>query len=596
MKIRQFTIDVERAAQDTRSVPCVISSDSPVDVGYGPEVLQHDADSIDMGRAPLPVLTAHNANTLPVGVAQNLRSDGHRLHAEIRFGKSAAADEVWRGVQDGIVRALSVGYSVQKSHDENGRRIVSSWTPIEVSAVAAGADINAGFFRQHHEVSIMSEDTDNAAQPREKAGGWQAREERERVESIQKAAENSERAWGDGEFFRRLALECISRGLTTREFCKEAYAHISTKGPVMRSNVVSMTGNQDFSLRRAILGQIDKSQLGGAQIDAGFEVECSQEITRSSGRKPRGIFMPLRARALSAGTPSAGGDLVETSLLSGNFVDLLRNKTQVVRLGATQLEGLVGNIAIPRATSGATASWVSESGTISESDPAFDQVSLTPHMLAAKVTYSRQLILQSTPQIEGLLRQDLARQVATAVDAAAIAGTGSSNQPTGILNTSGIGSVAIATNGGAPTYAGILGLYKALASANADRGQLSFLTNSSVKAKLLQTPKLGSTMPEFVWEPDTGANALDGRMIGYRAAVSENVPSDLTKGTGTDLSACILGNWSDLLIGMWGGLDILVDPYSNASTGQVSVYAYMATDIAVRHPESFAAVQDIATS
>jgi len=181
------------------------------------------------------------------------------------------------------------------------------------------------------------------------------------------------------------------------------------------------------------------------------------------------------------------------------------------------------------------------------------------------------------------VRRDLATVLALAIDYAALHGSGTSNQPTGVANTSGIGSVAGGANGAAPTWEHIVQLETEVAVDNADIGALAYMTNSRVAGKLKVTPKI-SGHPTYLLEGDR----LNGRPL----YVTNQVRSDLTKGTGTNLSAIFYGNWSDLLIGTWGALDILVDPYSNSTSGAIRVVVFQDVDIAVRHPESFAVMLD----
>jgi len=242
-------------------------------------------------------------------------------------------------------------------------------------------------------------------------------------------------------------------------------------------------------------------------------------------------------------------------------------------------------------TAGATASWVVEGSAASESTPTFSNISMAPKTVSARVSYTRQMLRQGSPDIENLLRRDLVRQIAVAIDTAALNGSGSSNQPTGVLNVSGIGSVALATNGAAPTYAMLPALEKEISIDNALLGSLAFCTDPKVISKLRTTGKQSSGVEgNFVMNDD-------GRLAGYRVGVTNSMPSNLTKGsTSGSCSAMIFGNWSDLLIGEWGAIDLMVDPYTNADSGQVRVVAFSFVDIAVRHAQSFAAVQDIVTT
>jgi HK97 family phage major capsid protein len=298
----------------------------------------------------------------------------------------------------------------------------------------------------------------------------------------------------------------------------------------------------------------------------------------------------MNRRDLEKGTPTAGGYVVATELLVAEFIELLRNAMMVRKLGARILGGLVGDIAIPKQTGGATAYWVGESMAPTESQQSFGQLGLSPKTVGAYTDISRKLLLQSSIDVEAFVRQDLTTILALAIDLACIAGTGSSYQPTGILNTTGIGLVEIGQNGGAPTYEHIVKLWKEVAQNNALLGSLGFLTNAIMIAKLSRTPKVAG-YPVFVIEDLPGQDGMT-TMLGLPCAMSNQVPSNLVKGTSNDCSAIIFGNWADLIIAQWGAIDVLVDPYTGGAAGTVRVRVLQDIDIGIRHPESFAAIKD----
>jgi HK97 family phage major capsid protein len=211
--------------------------------------------------------------------------------------------------------------------------------------------------------------------------------------------------------------------------------------------------------------------------------------------------------------------------------------------------------------------------------------------LSANSRLSRRQLKQSVPGLDVILQNDLRRQIAVAVDAAAIAGAGTALQPLGILNTPGIGVVEMATDGSPITWAKVTELMAAVEGANIPMGSLGFLSNPKVKSALLSTPKFANG--------DTAILTADTEKLhiaGTRAAFSTNVPSNLTKGAGVGLSGLIFGAWSELLIGQWGGIDIIIDDMSEAAKGNVRIVAHSEWDIAVRHAEAFAAIKDIVTS
>jgi HK97 family phage major capsid protein len=346
---------------------------------------------------------------------------------------------------------------------------------------------------------------------------------------------------------------------------------------------------RQFSVVRALAGA---ANLPG--VDAGREREISAEVARRSGRSFQGVAVPLAAlaperRVFTTGNPSGGpgSNIIATDLLAGQTIDHLRNKLVVRQLGATVLSGLTGNVAIPRIKVDATAAWVAENSAISATDPQTDQVSLNPKHVGSIVEFSRNLLLQSSPDVEQLVRGDLTAIIAQALDAAAIAGLGSSNQPTGILHTSSIGAPTITAdvgNGGALAYDDVVALMAAVANANAEMGALAFVTNTKVRAALMKLK-----------DSQNRPLGMDVVLQGQPAAFTNTVPSNLTKGSGSNLSAMIWGNWNDLLVGLWSEADLLVNPFESTaySKGNVQVRCMTTMDVAVRHPESFAAYQAV---
>lgn len=344
---------------------------------------------------------------------------------------------------------------------------------------------------------------------------------------------------------------------------------------------------RQYSLVRAIWASVQNDWRG-----AELEREASVAVARQLRREPQGFFVPAdwAQRDLVVGTNTAGGHTVQTELLAQSFITLLRNSMMVRAAGATILSDLTGNIAIPRQTGGATAYWVAENGAPTESQQAFDQVAMSPKTVGAFTDMSRRLLMQSSLDVESFVRGDLATVLALAIDLASMHGSGSSNQPLGIAGTSGIGSVAGGTNGLAPAWSHLVSLETEVAIDNADINRLAYVTNAKVRGKLKQVEKATNT-GLFLWAD--GAQPING----YPAYISNQVSSTLTKGTSSGVcSAIFFGNWADLIIGLWGGLDILVDPYTGSTAGTVRVVALQDVDIAVRHPESFAAMLDALTT
>ena len=240
---------------------------------------------------------------------------------------------------------------------------------------------------------------------------------------------------------------------------------------------------EQFSIVRAAQG------ISSGRGLSGREAEVNQELEHRNGRRTQGFFVPdngWKKRTYVAGTASAGGNLIATDHLATNFIEALRDRLAVAELGATFLGGLVGDVSIPKRTGTATSYWfgADDSDSVTESTGTIGTVTMTPKTVGALSKFSHLMNLQSTPDIEQLIRADFVALLADAIDTAAINGSGSSNQPTGILNTSGIGSVAGGTNGLAPTLDHLMDLKKEVAVDNADVASCGFLTNAKVEAVL----------------------------------------------------------------------------------------------------------------
>lgn len=610
---------LDRAALAGDAIPVTVSSITPVDRGGWIEVLDHSPHAIDLTRAVegLPLIEGHDLSRAPLGRIVDLKTDGKRLRGTVKFGASTRAQEILADVRAGIVTGLSIGYQVLATKTDGETVTATLWQPHEASAVAVPADMAAGFFRNlplGDNTMTTEIDTDvesvQLSRSQRRAAASSLVNDQERIGSIRDILSRFSKFADEGA--HQLAQRLIDTGGTFHELQGYILARVNDK-PAPSSNIgfsdTRSLGGGELGLSRkdlasySLIRAIRASAYGKDQRrlieEAGLEMEISAALAQRSGITPKGIAIPNEVffgrRDLMVGTSTAGGHLVATELLAGSYISTLDVMPQVIALGATTLPNLTGNVAIPRMTSGTAPAWLaSEGATFTETQPAFDQVTLTPKDIATMTDLSRRLLQQSTPAADQLVRSDLARRISAGIDRAAVAGTGTSGQPLGILGTAGIGSVAGGTNGLAPNWNNVTKLIQEVGIDNALTGKLGFLTNASVAATLLRTEKAAST-GMFIWE--AGRDGSEGTVAGYRAAVSNNVPSNLTKGTASGIcSAMIFGNWSDLLIGMWGGIDLTIDPYTFSSSGALRITAAATVDIAVRHPESFAAIQDVLTT
>ena len=596
---------VERAAIDetARTATLAFASETPYERWWGVEVLDCTATSMRQTRlrSGANLLCDHDTKDV-VGVVESVEIGADRVgRAVVRFGKSVRAEEVWQDVRDGIRRNVSVGYMIHEAILESTRDgvetyRVTDWEPYEVSLVSVPADASVGVGR-----SAAQPPAEPAAAPAPTAERTTPTvitpsiketkmsdpvivvEQRNHAAEITKVAASIP---GGAE----LAMKSIQAGHTVEQFQAEALRAMSTK-PVPTADI-GMSANEvkQFSMLRAINALANPTDAS-AQRAAAFERECSDASAKVMGKSARGLFIPndVQKRDLLAGTAAAGGHTVATDLLSGSFIDILRNAMVINGLGARMMTGLVGQVAIPKQTGSATAYWVAENAGPTESQQTFGQVTMTPKTVGGYTDISRRLLLQSSIGVENLVQTDLATVLGLAIQQAAINGSGANNQPSGLLTLLTSPAVVGGTNGAAPTWANMIALETAIAAANADVGTMGYLTNAKVRGKLKGTEKFTGTSGQPVFE--NGNTPING----YQCAITNAMPSNGTKGTGTNLSSILFGNFADLMIGMWGSLDLMVDPYTGSTAGTVRVVALQDVDVAVRNLESFASMVDAIT-
>lgn len=611
------------------------SSELPVERFYGNEVLDHSPGSADLSRVKdgAPLLWNHDPGQV-IGVVESAKiGDDKRGYAKVRFSKSARGQEILQDIKDGILRNVSFGYQINQMEETRGGKnepstfTAKSWMPYEISIVSIPADNSVGFGRAsddlENEVEILNQEIINeVTQPTNQN---QIEESRKMENDQQKAVDLKVKEVLEGERARNATIDALETKYGHKDLARqlreggksidEARAAYLEKLGAVQKPVVENEGFIEFTDKEKRAYSIVRAlnaQVQGNWKDAGFEREVSNEIGKRMNKQTEGFFMPLNmsmsalragtAGSYQAGSATLGGNVVATQLMPDMFIDLLRNKTIVNEMGARTLAGLVGNVAIPKQTAAAVLSWVSELADGSETEGTFGQVTMSPKTAIARSQMSRQLLLQSTPDIEMLVRNDLAAVIALGLDLAAINGSGSSGQPRGILNQSGIGSVAMGTNGAAFTSGAAAGngidplidLETLVATANADIGTLGYITNAKQIGVL---KKLKATTGEYLWNgyDSAVAKGVPGEINGYRVGRSNQVPSTLTKGSASGIcSAAIFGNFADLLLGMWGGVEILANPYgAGFNNGGVDIRAMVSCDVAVRNAVSFAAITDL---
>jgi HK97 family phage major capsid protein len=591
---RTLSIDATRADQSRRIVPAVISSEYPVERDGYTEVLLHGSDNVDLSRAPLPLIESHDGRKLNIGLVDNLRLSEGKLRGDIVFGSSARANELWPDVKDGIVRSLSIGYEITDYRERGATLEATRWRPHEASLVSIPADPTAGTYRSlnpmydHDDGQPAADAGERLSRGQRRAlNGDRAQEsrvleaERERVSEIQAIARSKyiRDAVGSDQADAQ-ADDAVSTGMTVDAFRKAMLAAAESTQPnagrALRplashyGSSLSAGRTRQFSIARAIGGVLDPKG-----IDNGYERECSQELARQMGRQPKGFYMPVGRLAERVFNVTGAPAMVGTEHLGSEFIDVLRARSFVMQLGTRVLSGLTQDVSIPRLTTSASSGWIAGDGAdgLTPSDPELDSVTLSPKAVGALTVLSRKMILQGDPDSENMVRNDLAQLIAVELDRAAINGSGTSNQPLGVVGTSGILTDTYPLAG--PDFASIVAMEDKLAANNADLGNLAYLTTPALAATLKSTQK-APTSSEFIWA--AGRDRGTGEMNGFPAFATSNMVSD----------KLLFGNWNDLLMGVWGAIDIEVDPYYDFAKGSIAVRVLAYVDFAVRHPESFA--------
>lgn len=572
----EFQSDVE-----DRMLEFPFASEKPVERYYGMEVLSMDEKSMDLTRLNdgAPLLYQHDADRI-VGVVQKAYIKNKRAYARVKLANNELGREMQELIKDGIIRNVSFGYKINAMEADESTSPVTyratNFQPFEISLVTVPADESVGIGRS----AFDNKGVDTASAVENNPNGVITVDQTLNVEAIRaeavqaKAKEAAEMiALGQRTKNIELAQEFIANSRSLDELRSALLEKMGVQekplNPKDAEIGMSEKEKRDFSFIRAI-NALAHPNSQEAQRAAGFELEVSRAAQQKSGKEARGILIPADVlgfgrRDLTVGSATGGGDLVATDLMSDSFIDLLRKALVLQTAGATVMTGLQGMVALPRQSGGATVYHVAESASITESQLSVDQVTMQPRTIGALTDYSRRLLLQSSIDIENLVRRDLAQQIAIEVENQTINGTGSSSYPLGFLNVTGIN-----TESGYTTFADYVNAEASLSTSNALLGTLGYLMNSTLRGTLKVTEKSATgTNANFIYEANNTIN-------GYPAYVSNSMPAN----------TAVFANFSDILIGFWSGLDIMVDPYTGSTSGTVRVVAMQDYDVAIRHPES----------
>lgn len=610
-------LELRKADDGKTRVRFSASSEARIDRFGFTEVLSHAKGAIRLDRAAggaMPFLFNHNSDH-PIGVVESAAVEGSRLIVEAAFFNTDKGREASQMMADGL-RNVSIGYRIYEATEDRKTETLTAtdWEPYEVSMVTTPADISVGIGRaegETREVRIIEsigvnrrEGANVTTKAKAKAAGANqaAGDELERTDDVggegelEGELELRDLSAVDREKARKLAIRNLSKvnripedqerfwitsGASLEVVADDLVGIMAERGETRPESVtelgLSRGEQQRFSLARAI-----EAAASGSWRKAPFEMECSRELYKRLGRTPeqnrflvpfdvqrrdpvsnldtvRALMSALGRRDLTAG----GSALVGTELMG--FIELLRNRSVAFRMGAIRLSGLSQNVAIPRQLTSASAGWLATEATqATESAATFNQLTLTPKTAAAYTEISRQLILQSQPAAEQIVANDLAAAAALAVDSGVLAGDGTGGAPTGIMAAAGIGSVTGTTLG----YAGLLEFQTDLAAANVEPVSGGYVTTPAVAALLSTRVKFSGTATPL-WD----GNIWNANVCGF-AGMSSN---QMAAGT------MVFADWSKVVVGEWGVLEIETNPYANFQAGIIGVRAMYSVDVGLRY-------------
>lgn len=566
------------------------SSEATVQRDWYGEILDHSPESIRIGQrqANLPLLYNHDRDDL-LGVVERVWLEDRRLHCEVRFATDERGAWAEKMVNDGILRNVSFLYQVfDMKPDDSGTPDAPvyralDWEVYEVSLVTIPADETVGIGRM--------------MDPPAAADGKEAREAQFEVEVNMTEKSHDDLMREERSRTHEIMALCEKHGME-RSFCEKAieqgWSVDQVRGAVLDSITAARAAKPAADLT-ADMSRKERAQYSlvraismasrGEKLD-GLEREVSDELRKRMGLADNGgFFVPSQ---IGSRAWSGTDNLIPTEHHAEEFVSYLRERSVLANLGARVMSGLVGDVEIPTMTAGASVSWGKDTdGTVS--DATFGTIKMSQKQATALMTIPRSMLLQASPDIEQILRDDLFGAMAEAVDNVALNGTGST-QPTGLLSASGTNVIALGTNGGLITWDSIIDMETKVREAKIRSGNFGYLVNPGTLGFL---KKLKDTTDRPLWVPGLDLNRPD-TLNGYRIEDSTLVPSNLTKGTATTkCSALIFGAWDQLLIGEWAAVEIMLNPFGSAfASGGTQIRAIQHVDVAVRRGAAFSIIKD----
>jgi len=547
-----------------------IATETPVERANGEEeILVMHPTNVELHTKNLPLLENHDHGK-QIGVVEDIRFVGKKLMAKIRFANDEYSQMLKADVDDKIRQNLSIGYRILDYFYENGKKMVNKFSIHEVSLVPIPADPNSGIGRncdlsfQVRNIEFKKGNNMNE----EKLSRSEARKLRDEISEI--------RRLGVKHNMSDMADDFIENGNTLEQFRNYVLENISNSEPLDLPSTINKAPayirnySEEYSLTNAIKGCLDPKHRG-------FEHEVSQDLQRNQELKnEHGVIVPteqvLGHRTMTVG--NLAGNVSDISD-SAKLIPFVQRTGVYSSIGLTEFSGMSSDVKIPRGTSVATASFLSLDGTsdITEGTPTMDSVSMSPTSLACFTEVSHKLILQSSVDMENYLRSLMSESIANKLDLAVIHGSGASNQPTGMLNATGINTETYTT---AIAYSDLANALSKLAADSIPLNGLSWVVHPDEYASL-QVKDKGTDTGQFLLETGVSNDINQvGTMLGYPVYVSDHVPT----------GEVLLARGQHSALGFFGGLELDVNPYQDFQKGSIGIRAIQDFDFQVLNANS----------
>lgn len=638
---RQLALDTKALVSEERTITVSVSSDEPYKRWGYCEILEHSKEAVDLIRMNNGAMNLYNHDRDSyLGVIEKAWLDSGKLYNTIRFDDHELAERIVKSINNGIVKNVSIGYRVdeivlvKESSEDFDTYLATKWCPFESSFVTVPADATVGVGRSSErwamncpsqaeripryfvlaqgansdienkisEARAMPDPIIEKDTPLEVSSkALSVREviinekdlitsERERVQGIYALVKK----YGHAELAQR-AIESSLSIENTRSLYLDKVNLEQKQDPVAAG--VSPVGmskkqRQQYSVIKAIgyaAGLISRDKVG-------LELEVSQAITERTGKAPKKIYIDqselVAYRApYETGVPAAAGDLIATELLSDRFVEQLFNQSAFLSMGVTYLRDLVGNIEIPRESTYTNGYWVGEKAVIPEGEGTFDKISLAPKKLAVLSKMTFEMLEQSSIDLERLIRARLIRGLALELDRTIGFGSGIGSEPLGIASHPEVQSIVLGVNGAPLTWEALIDMQTELAAANAlTDGTSGYVINARTRGKLMKTLDQATGGGSWIYQSQ-GGNM--GSIAGYKSLCSNQIPNNLVKGTATNLTAAFFGDFSNVLLGIWSGMDVMANPYSEFDQAIIQIRAMQLADLNLTRGDHFVVATDV---